>query len=145
MEIRLWIPGDPIQLNRPRACAVPNKRGANRPYRARVYSDQEDAMEKYKLELMRRLPVGHSAIQGPCVLDCRFYFTVPKSASKKRQAAMISGAEYHCHKPDGSNLLKWVEDCGNGILWRDDKQIVRASFVKVYGVAPGTEIMVQDV
>ena len=137
MELRIWIPGDPTPLHRPRACRAGS--------RVRMYSDQEKEMNAYRLELLRHVPVGWSALQGPIALECRFYFQVPVSAPKKRQALMLSGGEFHTKKPDGSNLLKFVEDCGNGVLWTDDKQIVRASFCKSFGVQAGTEIAFREI
>ena len=141
MQIRLWIPGDPIPQRRPRACAM----RVGSTVRARVYSDQDKEQDAYRMAIISRLPVGWSAIQGPVALDCRFYFAVPRSAPKKKQAVMIAGEVFHTVKPDGSNLLKFLEDAANGVLWRDDRQIVRAGWCKAYGTVAGTEIVVAEV
>ena len=64
------------------------------------------------------------------------YFSVPKSASKKKRAAMLTGDIRPTKKPDMDNILKTVADALNGIAYRDDSQIVRAIVDKYYDTAP---------
>lgn len=63
---------------------------------------------------------GFEPIRSPIKLSCCFYFPVPKSWSKKKTALAL----HKVSKPDLSNLIKQIEDCGNGILWADDALIV---------------------
>lgn len=65
-------------------------------------------------------------IELPIALTVVFNFLRPKSVPYTKRA-------YHTVKPDCSNLLKLVEDAGNGILWRDDSQIINLSIIKAYG------------
>jgi hypothetical protein len=37
-----------------------------------------------------------------------------------------------------------VEDAGNGILWRDDSQVVSIRVIKRYGELEGVELYVRD-
>lgn len=47
-------------------------------------------------------------------------------------------------KGDLSNALKALEDSGNGVLWKDDRQIIRA-YVDVYRTGnPQTEVAVEE-
>ena len=48
------------------------------------------------------------------------------------------------NKPDIDNLLKFVMDAGNKVLWNDDCRIWRVVMEKVYSVEPGTEIIVEE-
>jgi hypothetical protein len=48
----------------------------------------------------------------------------------------------HDVKPDLSNLIKFYEDCANGILFHDDKQIVELKSKKKYSLNPRTVITV---
>ena len=50
--------------------------------------------------------------------------------------------EIHCEKPDIDNLIKYVLDCGNSILWKDDSKIKSIYAKKVYGKSNYTEIRV---
>lgn len=51
---------------------------------------------------------------GDLKVTLRFYMTPPKRKVRERPGV----------KPDLSNLIKNVEDACNGVLWRDDAQIV---------------------
>ena len=58
----------------------------------------------------------------PVYVHIAALFPVPKSWSKKRQAATM----YHLGKPDGDNVLKAVCDSLNGIAWVDDSCVGEA-------------------
>ena len=47
-------------------------------------------------------------------------------------------------KPDIDNLLKFIMDAGNKILWVDDSQIWKVEMEKVYSLSPRTEIIVEE-
>lgn len=68
-------------------------------------------------------------LEGAITLAVDFYFMRPKSISEKKRPHMIV-------KPDLGNVLKTLEDAGNGILWRDDSQIINISMRKLYGDSP---------
>ena len=48
----------------------------------------------------------------------------------------------HCIKPDIDNLLKFVFDMGNKLLWKDDSQIYRVQMEKVYSTEPSTKLII---
>lgn len=47
-------------------------------------------------------------------------------------------------KPDIDNLLKFVMDAGNGVLWKDDSQIYKVDMEKIYSVKGYTNITVVE-
>jgi Holliday junction resolvase RusA-like endonuclease len=53
-------------------------------------------------------------------IDC----AVPASGSKKKQRAALAGEIFPTTKPDKDNVIKAVYDGCNGVLWRDDVQVV---------------------
>lgn len=59
-----------------------------------------------------------AGFEGPVILSLVSHRKVPKSWPKRRHG------EQDTMKPDGSNILKLVEDALNGIAYKDDKQIV---------------------
>jgi Holliday junction resolvase RusA-like endonuclease len=68
-------------------------------------------------------------------------FAVPGSASKKRQAAMMNAG---CmKKPDADNIAKAVCDALNGIVWKDDSQVVDVRVLKRWGESGGMTVFVE--
>lgn len=130
--LRIVIPGEPVPWARARSCG---KRRFTAPEQARW---MEHA--KWQARLQARLP---TPIDGPVSVALTATFTPPASWSRKRQDAAIRGDIPHTVKPDGSNLLKILEDALNGIVWTDDARINRASFVKCYGAEAGVTVEVE--
>lgn len=81
-------------------------------------------------------------LNGPIVLHIRAFMEVPKSRPKKVHAAAVRGEIRPEGKPDVSNVLKNFEDVANGILFKDDAQIVEATIGKFYGSPARWEITV---
>jgi Holliday junction resolvase RusA-like endonuclease len=79
-----------------------------------------------------------------CV-DMRFFMPIPKATSKKKRALMISGKIRPISRADRDNLAKLASDCLNGIVIKDDSQIVEGDVSKWYGEEPRTEIDIQKI
>lgn len=47
----------------------------------------------------------------------------------------------HTQKPDLDNMIKYILDCGNGILWHDDAEIYKITAAKIWSKTPRTEIL----
>jgi Holliday junction resolvase RusA-like endonuclease len=77
-------------------------------------------------------------------LEVFFYFSmpIPKSYSKKRTEACLSGLERPMKK-DLDNLIKSVSDGMNKIVYKDDGQIVSLHATKVYG-DPYVEVLIKE-
>lgn len=69
---------------------------------------------------------------------------IPKSYPKKRQEACLSGSELPSKKPDIDNIAKSVCDGMNGIVFKDDCQIVQINAKKVYSSVAGVDVMVRE-
>ena len=69
---------------------------------------------------------------------------IPKSYSKKKIADCLNGIEKPIKKPDASNVLKSVEDAMNGVVYRDDCQIVNFHVSKVYSSQSGIDVCVKE-
>lgn len=61
---------------------------------------------------------------GPVELDVAFYVRRPLKLTRRCPVV----------KPDLDNLVKAVKDSLNGIVWKDDCQIVKLSAVKAYNI-----------
>ena len=62
-------------------------------------------------------------------------FALPASLSDAQRSARLMGAGYHTQAPDGSNILKLIEDSLNGLAYYDDSQIASATVSKCWAVA----------
>jgi Holliday junction resolvase RusA-like endonuclease len=69
---------------------------------------------------------------------------IPKSHSKKRKEACLSGQEKPIKKPDIDNLAKSILDGMNCVVWKDDSQIVSLHVTKVYSSGSGVDVLVKE-
>ncbi len=61
-----------------------------------------------------------------------FEFPIPESDSNKSKNQKQWGIIPHNKKPDLSNLMKFYEDCANGVLFPDDAMIIGCQMEKRY-------------
>jgi len=83
-------------------------------------------------------------LETPVTLYLYIRVCVPKSCTKKRLDAIQNGSEKPIKKPDASNILKSVEDGMNGVVYKDDSQIVNIHVAKVYSSEAGVDICVKE-
>lgn len=90
--------------------------------------------------------IGAAEMAGRPPLECALEISVsafwqwPKSMSENKRRTY--GSQYFTARPDGDNIVKLLGDALNGIVWRDDAQIVTATISKRYGLIPQTIIRV---
>lgn len=133
MTINILIPGAPIAKKRPRFF----RRGSF----VGTYNCQDTEEGKWKWEMLRQIGEMKPIPSGtPLRLSCIFFMPIPSSMSRKK----VEAVNYrHVKKPDTDNLLKFVKDCGNGVLWADDSQVCEVSARKQYDPEPRTSIEVE--
>lgn len=130
-ELMLTIPGVPIAKKRPRF--------ARRGKFVTTYNPQESEEGKFMCIMQAQLN-GHNPIPAGVPIELNLCFTMPYPSSmsqKKRLSAM------HTKRPDLDNLIKFMKDCANGILWHDDSQVVTVLAIKQYGHIPGTRVILR--
>lgn len=84
-----------------------------------------------------------SALKGDISLNVTFYMPRPKKHYRTGKYARLLKKDspfWHSTKPDIDNLVKFVMDALQGILWSDDCKIVRLETSKIYSKKPRTEI-----
>lgn len=86
--------------------------------------------------------VGQPCLEGALTLSVEITVAIPPSWSKRKQADALAGRLRPTGKPDNSNRLKLLEDALNGIVWKDDSQLVDVRVVKRYGPEPGAVLTV---
>ena len=129
MTIEFIVPGKPVPMARPRV----TMHGTYTPSVCREYKKvvamvAKNAMRTADLLLFDNTP-----------LECRVRFVFPLPKSRKNPWATS--------RPDLDNLYKSVTDAMNGIVYKDDAQIVRATIEKAYEANGGgrVEICVSEI
>lgn len=132
-RILIELPGPPRGKARPRR--APNGK--------HVYSDRESERYETQLKFAAKLAMnGNPPLEGPVAAALCAMMPIPGSWSKKRREQALSGELLPTTRPDLDNVLKHLDGL-NGIVFADDRQVVRATAAKVYGVAPGLAIIVE--
>lgn len=114
------LSGNPIPLARPR-------------YSNRNVWDCQKALKQTARTMLEEQHANLPLFSGPLILDVTFYIKVPRVKRSK-----LCGKP-HIYRPDLSNLIKFVEDVANGILYKDDSIIAQCIAQKFYDEEPRTE------
>jgi Holliday junction resolvase RusA-like endonuclease len=120
------IPGDPIALARVRFG------------RGRCWDSQKELKVYWQIHLHNQ-HVRRPFYRGPLHAEINFYMPMP-SRAKKHQQAMY----WHASTPDLSNLIKFIEDVGIGILYHDDCIISSICAQKLYDKDERTELIITE-
>lgn len=86
-------------------------------------------------------------LEGALWCDLFFFVPIPKSASKKKKALMLSGELRPVTRKNGDriNLGKYYEDLMQGIVFEDDAAIVDGRVAKWYSENPRIEIKIRKI
>lgn len=133
--ISFVVPGNPQGKGRPRVGRVGNHARMFTPAKTVAY---ENLIAMAAAEPMR----GRTPLQGPVLLEMAMVHAVPASWSKKRREGALQGEIMPTVKCDADNCLKAVCDALNGIVWRDDTQVVNVMLTKRYGEVPGVHVRI---
>ena len=85
-------------------------------------------------------------LDGPLMMEIRFYFPIPKSYSKKQIELLKVQDMAHMKKPDLDNCIKSISDALNHFAYDDDSQIIELSASKRYTLEePRAEVVIWEV
>ncbi|MFZ9959230.1 MAG: RusA family crossover junction endodeoxyribonuclease [Candidatus Limnocylindrus sp.] len=133
-----WVPVPPQAKGRPRFA-----RATGRAFTPATTAAAERTMRG---ELAAGTKVGELArqqvwpLEGALELHVDCVLPIPQSWSKRKQEEARRGLLRHTSRPDVDNLGKLVMDAANGVLWKDDSQLISVTFEKMYGPSPGTAV-----
>jgi Holliday junction resolvase RusA-like endonuclease len=133
-SLSIHVPGDIRGKGRPRF----SRRGA----RPRTYTEAKTVSAETWVKACAIDQVGQPMLLGALAVEARIVVQVPQSWAKKRKLAALAGQERPTGKPDADNTLKLLADALNGIVWKDDAQIVDVRVTKQYGDEPGAWLSV---
>lgn len=130
--ISIDLHGEPVPQKRPRF----SKKGQF----VHIYDAQAKLKEGYKWQI--RSQYNNEPIGGPVLIVITFFMPIPKSTSGIKKRQMLNGRIHHIKKPDIDNLQKFIFDCLNELVLRDDAQIVEVKAKKIYSTKPETKICI---
>ena len=131
--IVITIPGEPIGKGRPRFG------------NGHTYTPEKTQRWEQAAAWEARRQYKGKPLEGPVGLTVVAEFSIPSSWPKWKQEEAEEGMVAHIVKPDGSNVLKAVEDALSGIVFHDDSQIASVMIDKWYGNEPGVTLEVRAI
>ena len=136
-QVIFQVEGTPVPKGRPRF--------ARRGKFVSTYSPKTTVDYETKVADAAKIAMGsQKPLEGPIVTCIYITLPTPASYSKKRTKACLSGEERPTKRSDIDNFCKAIFDGMNGIVFKDDSQVVSLHATKVYGIVGLVEIMVQE-
>lgn len=138
--VRVFVPGLPQGKGRARTRVIHGKAGQAfathyTPAKTRTY---EGIIATAGTTAMNGLP----PLDGGLVLEFRAVMPVPASWPEWKRAAALRGEIVPTTKPDLDNIEKALKDGFNGVVWKDDCQVVDVIKGKRYGEMLGITAVV---
>lgn len=128
MNYNIWYPIKPKAAPRPRV----TKFGT---YNNKDYTDW-----KKGLSLLARSK-SKKPLENEIFIKIDFFYEIPKSWNKSKK----ENTKWHKVKPDIDNLIKSVMDSLNGIVYKDDCQVVMIQARKQYSNFAGVKIEIESI
>lgn len=134
MMLQFSIPITPVPKGRPRLS------------RFGTYTPEKTKRFENDVRLLVKSLIGNQQpLETPIEVFLYFRLPVPQSYSKKRTEACLSGSEKPILKNgDLDNYAKAVLDAFNGLVYKDDCQIVELHLTKVYDVKEGIDCLIKE-
>lgn len=136
--IKFTVPGEPYGQARPRFSAANGK--------VHTYNTDESRNYKTQVKLIAQAETKKQewtfAESEGVGMNVYAYMSIPKSETKKFHAAAVAGDIRPTKKPDVDNIFKAVSDALNGVIYKDDKQIIHSRVEKYYSDEPRVEVEV---
>ena len=126
------IEGNPVGKARPRFA------------KGRTYTPKKTVAYEKKIADKAREAMGSSdPLETPVAVYIYANHAIPASYSKKRREACLNGLE-RPNKPDLDNTAKAFLDAMNGIVYKDDVQVVSLHVTKRYDTIASVHVCVRE-
>ena len=135
MVIRFVIPGEPKGKGRPR---LGRSGHAYTPHDTANYENLVKVC--FRDNYPDHIPIDPSV---GVKAEIKAFYSIPKSASKKKRLGMQIGFVRPLKKPDCDNIAKIVCDALNGIAYHDDSQIYEMTVQKHYSDTPSVTVRLE--
>ena len=134
MIITFDLPGKPHAKARPRVTRT------GRAYTPEATRQAEGFIRHQAAQAMTDTEVLRGAVQAWVEIEVE----PPISFSKKKRAAALAGEVFPMSGGDIDNIAKAIFDACNGVVYLDDKQVVKLSMMKRYGERDITTVSFQS-
>ena len=129
------VPGEAVGKGRPRVSTI----GGH----TRMFTPQKTANYETLIAMAaQQAMAGRELIGGPVLVEMKILVSVAASWSKKKTAEALAGDVMPTKKPDADNVLKAICDGINGIVFKDDVQVVNVSLSKRFSETPSVSVRV---
>ena len=129
------VTGKPVGKGRPRA----STRGGF----VRMYTDAKTlGYEAAIADEAARAMSGAEPFETPMQMQVSCYYPIPKSWPKKIKQEAIDEERFPNVKPDLDNVVKAILDALNGVVYRDDAQVINLVATKRYSTDPRVEVYI---
>ena len=129
------VTGKPVGKGRPRA----STRGGF----VRMYTDAKTlGYEAAIADEAARAMSGAEPFETPMQMQVSCYYQITKSWPKKIKQEAIDEERFPNVKPDLDNVVKAILDALNGVVYRDDAQVVNLVATKRYATEPRVEVYI---
>lgn len=137
LMVNFTVYGPPKGKARPRFRKIGNFVQTYTPAKTKSYEDE--------IKMFAKAAMGATEpLETPVEVFLYIRNTVPASYSKKRTEACLAGQEKPIKKPDLDNVAKAFLDGMNGVVYRDDCQIISLHVTKVYAEIAAVEVLVVE-
>jgi Holliday junction resolvase RusA-like endonuclease len=131
-QVTYSVEGDPVGKQRPRFS------------RGRTYTPKKTVDYESLIASKASQAMGSSEpLQTPVAIFIWISHAIPASYSKKRKEACLNGLDWP-KKPDLDNVAKVFLDAMNGIVYKDDVQVVKLRVSKRYDTDSGVDVLVRE-
>jgi Holliday junction resolvase RusA-like endonuclease len=131
-QVIFSVGGDPVGKQRPRFS------------RGRTYTPKKTVDYENQIADEAREAMGSSEpLQTPVAIFILISHAIPASYSKKRKETCLNGLDWP-KKPDLDNVAKVFLDAMNGIVYKDDVQVVKLRVSKRYDTDSGVDVLVRE-
>lgn len=147
-ELKFHVSGPVVGKGRAR---VSNQRGFARLYTPENTVRYESLVKMAAWEAMAKdgpmsdVTQNFVLLDGPLQVNLLIGVQIPASWSKKKKMAALTGQLFPTSKPDLDNSIKSVFDAMNGVVYKDDAQVVTTVTKKRYREAPGLWVSVMQI
>lgn len=144
-EVRFTVLGEPQGKGRPRFVARYNP--ATQKSFGQAHTPEKTIVYENLIRTEYSFQIKNFRYPDDAMLDMRIlaYYSIPKSASKKKRMMMLEGKIRPTKKPDMDNVMKVVADSLNQVAYKDDTQIVDAQCRKFYSEEPRIEVIIRQI
>lgn len=138
-EYRFEVAGDPPISKRPRAVRMRNKAGAT--VGVRMYAEDGGKQDSMAQQFSLQLPKGFVPLEGEVELYFHIYRPMLSGWPMYKRILAEAGYVRPESRPDFDNFSKILTDAMNGVMFKDDGQVVVGNVSLFYSIRPRLEVL----